>query len=96
MKLNNYTISQKFINKDFLEDVKKLNFKELLAKEYYISDKYFYTYIDIVDFENKKLGIALSAQPIEKVQITIDQTSYIIWIALTILIIDIVISMILS
>ena len=96
LKLNNYTISQKFINKDFLEDVKKLDFKELLAKEYYISDKYFYTYIDIVDFENKKLGIALSAQPIEKVQITIDQTSYIIWIALTILVIALVISMVLS
>ena len=96
LKLNNYTISQKFINKDFLEDVKKLNFKELLAKEYYISDKYFYTYIDIVDFENKKLGIALSAQPVAVLQSTIAHTSYIIWIALIILVIALVISMILS
>ena len=96
LKLDNYTISQKFINKDFLEDAKKLDFKELFAKDYYISDKYFYTYIEIKDFEDKKLGIALSAQPIEKVQTSIDHTSYIIWIALSILIIALVVSMILS
>ena len=96
LKLANYTISQKFVNKDFLEDAKKLDFKELFAKDFYISDKYFYTYIDVTDFNNKKLGIALSAQPIEAVQITIDQTSYIIWIALIILIVALVISMILS
>jgi methyl-accepting chemotaxis protein len=96
LKLNNYTISQKFVNKDFLEDAKKLDFKELFAKDYYISDKYFYTYIDVLDFNNKKLGIALSAQPIQAVQITIEQTSSIIWVALIILIAALVISMILS
>ena len=96
LKLANYTISQKFVNKDFLEDAKNLDFKELFANEYYISDKYFYTYIDVIDFNNKKLGIALSAQPIQAVQITIEQTSSIIWIALIILIAALVISMILS
>ncbi|WP_368030029.1 methyl-accepting chemotaxis protein [Arcobacter sp. s6] len=96
LKLANYTISQKFVNKDFLEDAKKLDFKELLANDYYISDKYFYTYINITDFNNKKLGIALSAEPIEKVQINIDHTSYIIWIALIILVVSLVISMIFS
>lgn len=32
LKLNNYTISQKFINKDFLEDVKNLILKNYLQK----------------------------------------------------------------
>ena len=96
LKLNNYVISQKFINKDFLEDSKKINFETLLKNEYYISDKYFYTYIDIKDFNNKKLGIALSAEPISKVQIMIDDTSLIIWIALFILLFALIISMIFS
>ena len=90
LKLNNYVISQKFINKDFLEDSKKINFETLLKNEYYISDKYFYTY------NNKKLGIALSAEPISKVQIMIDDTSLIIWIALFILLFALIISMIFS
>ena len=96
LKLNNYIISQKFINKEFLEDSKKIDFNELFKNDYYISDKYFYTYVDIKDFNDKKLGIALSAKPISKVQNTIEHTSSIIWIALIILLIALFISMIFS
>ncbi len=96
LKLNNYIISQKFINKDFLEDSKKIDFNKLIKDEYYISSKYFYSYIEIKDFNNKKLGIALSAEPIEKVKMTIDHTSLIIWVALTILLIALTISMVFS
>lgn len=42
-KLDKYLISQKFINKDFLEDAKKINFNKLLKDEYLISDKYYYS-----------------------------------------------------
>jgi methyl-accepting chemotaxis protein len=96
LKLNNYTISQKFINKDFLEDVKKLDFKELIKNDYYISDKFFYTYVDVVDFDNKKLGLALSAKPISKVEKTIEHSASIIWVALIILFVALLVSMIFS
>ena len=96
LKLNNYVISQKFINKDFLEDTKKIDFKELIKNDYYISDKYFYTYVDIKDFNNNKLGLALSAKPILKVEKTINHSSSIIWIALIILLVALLVSMIFS
>ena len=95
-KLNNYVISQKFINKDFLEDSKKIDFNKLFENKYLISEKYFYTYIDIVDFNGNKLGIALTAQPKENVQIAINQASYIIWVALFILVFALFITMIIS
>uniref|UniRef100_UPI0040471E76 methyl-accepting chemotaxis protein n=1 Tax=Aliarcobacter sp. TaxID=2321116 RepID=UPI0040471E76 len=94
--LGDYIISQNFINKDFLEDSKNINFDELLKNSYYISDKYFYTHIDIKDFTGKKLGIALNAKPIDKVQNTIEHTASIIWIALIILVVALLVSMIFS
>jgi methyl-accepting chemotaxis protein len=95
-KLDKYLISQKFINKDFLEDAKKIDFDKLLNNKYLISDKYFYTYLDVTDFEGKKLGISLIAKPIEIVQNAINHASYIIWVALIILFIALTITMIIS
>ena len=95
-KLNEYLISQKFINKDFLEDSKKIDFNKLFENKYLMSEKYFYTYIDIIDFSGKKLGIALTAKPKQTVQIAIDHASYIIWVALIILVVALFITMIIS
>ncbi len=95
-KLDKYLISQKFINKDFLEDAKKINFTKLLNDSFLITDKYFYTYVDITDFAGKKLGIALIAEPIDSVKIAIDHASYIIWVALIILIVAVLIIMVIS
>ncbi|MEA3353133.1 MAG: cache domain-containing protein [Campylobacterota bacterium] len=41
-----YVISQKFRNKPFMEDANSIDMKELFDKNHYISDKYYYTYID--------------------------------------------------
>ena len=95
-KLNDYLISQKFINKEFLEDSKKIDFNKLFNDKYLMSEKYFYTYMDIVDFNGKKLGIALTAEPKESVQIAIDHASYIIWVALIILVFALLITMLIS
>ena len=86
LKFGDFVISQKFINNDYLEDIKTINFDELFKNEYLISKKYFYTFVEIKDFQNKKIGIALTAKPIEKVENTINHTSSIIWIALLILV----------
>jgi len=94
--LNKYLISQKFINKEFLEDAKKIDFDKLLKNEYLISDKYFYTYVDIKDFTGKKLGIALVSKPKETVENAINHTSYIIWMALIILVLALLITMVIS
>lgn len=94
LKLGDYIISQKFVNQDFLEDTKKIDFKKLLADDFYISEKYFYTFLEIKDFQGKKLGIALSAEPLSKVEIAIEHTASIIWVALIILLIALAVSMI--
>jgi len=95
-KFGNYTISQKFINKDFINDSKTIDFDNLKSNGYVISEEYFYSYTDIKDFQGKKLGIALSARPLSTVQIAIDHTASIIWVALIILIVALFLSMIIS
>ncbi|MDN5043260.1 methyl-accepting chemotaxis protein, partial [Aliarcobacter butzleri] len=95
-KLDKYLISQKFINKDFLEDAKKIDFSKLLKEKYLITNKYFYTFNDITDFNGKKLGIALVAEPISYVNNAIKHASNIIWVSLTILVFAVVLIMIIS
>ncbi len=95
-KIKNYIISQKFLNKEFINDAKNIDFTELKQNHFLITDKYFYTYIDIKDFNGKKLGIALSAKPMNEVTIAIEHTSSIVLVALIILIISLFLSVILS
>ncbi|WP_151945832.1 methyl-accepting chemotaxis protein, partial [Aliarcobacter butzleri] len=95
-KLDKYLISQKFINKDFLEDAKKIDFNKLLKEKHLITDKYFYTFNEITDFNGKKLGIALVAEPISYVNNAIKHASNIIWVSLIILVFAVVLIMIIS
>ncbi|MDN5066269.1 methyl-accepting chemotaxis protein, partial [Aliarcobacter butzleri] len=95
-KLDKYLISQKFINKDFLEDAKKIDFNKLLKEKHLITDKYFYTFNEITDFNGKKLGIALVAEPISYVNNAIEHASSIIWVALVILVFAVVLIMVIS
>ena len=86
-QFKNYQISQKFINKDFLTNAKNIEMDKLFKNGYIIGDKYFYTYIDIKDFENKKLGIVLLGKPLSIVNQTLDGAKQLIYIALIIIII---------
>jgi methyl-accepting chemotaxis protein len=95
----NYIISQKFINQDFLTDAKKINIDSLLKNKIYKTDKFLYTFIDIKDFRDIKLGIAIVGSPLEKVNFAVNRAKQIINIALFIivgLIIFILISVIIS
>ena len=85
MKFKNYGISQKFINKDFLTNAKNINMEKLFKNGYVLSDKYFYTYINIKDFNNKKLGIALLGKSLDLVNHTIDSAKNMIYISLLII-----------
>lgn len=82
MKFKDYIISQKFINQTFLEDAKTLDMTKLFKNGYIISEKYFYTYNDVKDFKDKKLGIVLLAKPINDVSKVLDEAKTLIYIAL--------------
>jgi len=86
-QFKNYGISQKFINQDFLADAKNLNMQELFKNGYSIKGKYFYTYVDIKDFQDKKLGIALLGKPLNVVDYAIDSAENIIYISLLIIVV---------
>ena len=81
-----YIISQKFLNKNFLNDAKEVNLDELLKNKRFETSKYLYTYIDVKDFRDKKLGIAIVGSPLEKVNVAVDSAKKIINIALMIII----------
>ena len=93
---NKYLISQKFINNNFLEDLKSIDLNNFLSEKLYSSEKYTYTYIDIKDFENNKVGIAISAKPNSIVHLAINKATSLIFVALIILVISLIITFIIS
>ncbi|WP_419777221.1 methyl-accepting chemotaxis protein [Malaciobacter marinus] len=93
---NKYLISQKFINNNFLEDLKSIDLTNLLSEKLQSSEKYTYTYIDIKDFENNKVGIAISAKPNSIVHLAINKATSLIFVALIILIVSLIITFIIS
>jgi len=74
----NYIISQKFVNKDFIKDLKDIPMKEILGNEYVLTDNYIVTFVPIKDFQNNDLGVALIGSKIEKVQIATNASHSII------------------
>ncbi len=95
-KLDKYIISQKFINEEVLSNLKKIDFDKLISNKYLIDDKYFYSYVDIKDFNGKKLGIALTSRDMKKVEIATNNAYTIIWAALIILVVSLFLTMIIS
>ena len=83
----NYIISQKFVNKDFLNDAKAINLKELLTNKMFISENYLYSYTDIKDFRGENLGIAILATPMQSVQSAVRDAQSIINTALLLIVI---------
>ncbi|MFT5661393.1 MAG: two-component system chemotaxis sensor kinase CheA [Sulfurimonas sp.] len=81
-KFKDYIISQKYINKTFLTDAKNINMRVLFHDGYFLSSEYFYTYTDVKDFQDKKLGIILLARPLTVVNTAIDGAENLIYIAL--------------
>ena len=85
-QFKNYGISQKFINQKFLKNARKLNMPQLLKDGYFIDNNYFYTYIEIKNFQNKKLGIALLGKPLSTTEAEVENEKQLIYIALLIII----------
>jgi len=83
---NDYVISQKFTGDRFFNDLKTIKIKDILENKIVMSDNYFYTYVDVKDFNGKKLGIAILARSQEKVHLALDKTEYLIYLAMVILV----------
>jgi methyl-accepting chemotaxis protein len=83
--IQNYIVSQSFINKDVLADAQNINIKQLLKDSFLTSSKYFYTYDYIKDFNGKNIGIALISKPLSVVNKEIDNAKKLIDIALIII-----------
>ena len=81
-KFKDYIISQKYINKTFLSDAKEINLQKLFTNKYFLSSKYFYTYTNITNFQNKTLGIVLLAKPLSVVNSAINGAKKLIYMAL--------------
>jgi len=86
-KFKNYIISQKFINKSFLNDAQTIDMQTLFNNGFVLSSKYFYTYVPIKNFQNKNLGIVLLAKPLLVVNSTIEKAKTLIYISLIIILI---------
>ncbi len=84
---NKYLISQKFVNKGFLADANNIDMNQMFTDGFYISDDYYFTYEEVKDFQNKTLGIYLIGRPMAIVNQTVDKASFIINLALMILLI---------
>jgi methyl-accepting chemotaxis protein len=83
---NRYLLSQKFKNNQVLDDIDKINLNSLFKNKFFITEKFLHTYIDIKDFNNKKLGFAIVSSPISKVNIAVDSANKLINISLIIII----------
>ncbi|MDD2697695.1 MAG: methyl-accepting chemotaxis protein [Arcobacteraceae bacterium] len=91
-----YVISQKFINKDFLADVSKIDIKKLIENKFLIDENYFYTFDNIKDFKGTKIGIVIVARPLSVVNLALDKTTHLIYLALIGLVLAILINLIAS
>ncbi len=71
--VGNYYVTQKDINEPFIKDSAGVDFGKLLKNGYYMSGKYLYTFTDVLDVNNNKIGIHLVAQDLTIVMEHIEQ-----------------------
>jgi len=90
----NYIISQKFINKEFLADAQNIDIAQLLQTKKFETDKFLYTSIDVKDFRDKKLGIAIVGSPLSKVNVAVNSAQEIIHISLILILVMIIFNLI--
>jgi len=91
---NDYIISQKFKGDAFFNDLKTISISELEQKKVIMTKEYFYSFVVIKDFQGKRLGIAVLARSLDKVNLALDKTEHLIYIAMIILVFAILLNLI--
>lgn len=94
--LKEYIVSQKAFNEPFMKAVKTIDFKTLTQKGVISTEDYTYTFVQIKDFQDKELGIAIVARPHEIVYLAIDKATNLIFIALSLLTCSLIVIFIIS
>ncbi len=67
-KVDNLILAHNFYNKDFFEDVKNIDMKQLNQNGYFLTDKYFVVNREITDFNGKKLGELLIGKDLKSIE----------------------------
>ena len=94
--LKEYIVSQKAFNEPFMKAVKTIDFKSLTQKGVISTEDYTYTFVQIKDFQDKELGIAIVSRPHEIVYLAIDKATNLIFIALSLLTCSLIVIFIIS
>jgi len=71
--LGDYVITQKIIDKDFLENAKKLDLETLIEDSVAVDDKYFYTIVEATDFRGKLVGYYMIGTKLSNIQTAVNQ-----------------------
>ncbi|MCD4757628.1 MAG: methyl-accepting chemotaxis protein, partial [Arcobacteraceae bacterium] len=90
LKVQNYFISQKTIDKKFKADASGIDFNLLKSNGIYMNDNYFYTYVPIKDISGNEVGIYLIGENIHTIDGLVDQSTRIVELMLLIMIIMII------
>jgi len=83
---NKYIISQKFMNKSFFNDLKNVDIETIIKDKRVMTKNYFYIAVEVSDFAGKKLGVAIIARSMDTVNIALDKTEFLIYLAMIILV----------
>jgi methyl-accepting chemotaxis protein len=83
-EVDNYILAQKYAKQDFLEDARHLDFQKLLHGEhnYYLTDRYFYTYDTVNDTTGKEIGVMLVGIKKSSIDDLIMSSAFLIIVAL--------------
>jgi len=65
--LGNYIINQKNINQNFYNDARNINIENIIEDKIFTTDKFYYTYDNIVDFKGNNVGLLLIGKNMEAV-----------------------------
>jgi len=81
-----YIAFQQYINPQFLQSVRNLDFDIIFSNGHVIDNKYFFTFVEITDFQDEVIGIALVGENIAIVNYTIEAAKELIYISLAVMI----------
>jgi methyl-accepting chemotaxis protein len=84
--INKFILSQTKYNQKLFNEVKNMDFKDLLKHGHTITDNYFIAYKDIKDYSGNKIGLYIVAEELKVFEHTISESSKIITSAIVLMI----------
>ncbi|MEO1953910.1 MAG: cache domain-containing protein, partial [Campylobacterales bacterium] len=66
--LGNYIINQKNINQNFYNDARNINIENIIEDKIFTTDKFYYTYDNVIDFKGNNVGLLLIGKNMDEVK----------------------------